>query len=198
MSLNQAFSQFSEHLEKRLQLHRLLKEDEVRYEFFMALIRSEVCPQIDIALEVPHPKLRVKEIDTLIHPSDQRQQRYVFEFKFDKLPPNGQQNKTNRAGSVFNDLNRLALAQQVIPCEAYFIYLTDPSMAVYFKNKRNGLAAFYAPTDRFTVDDAFWQNRQSSFSTHVKSPGIDFSTSIVFQRALCGDFELSIFQVHRA
>lgn len=188
---------YAQMLSERLETERRTKEDEARYTFFCALIQSGHYRHIDVSLETPHPSLHGKEIDTILEPVGPYPAR-ALEFKFDQMPHRGSQNKTNRAGSVFNDLTRLAQAKFARPTEAYFVYVTDRSMQVYFNNKSNTLRSFYAPDVpdiEFQVNSDFWNSRPKSFLSHVKAPMTTFSTRLYYSAELPKGFVLRVFKV---
>lgn len=192
-------SKYAELLDERLSLGRRTKEDEARYTFYCAALATGAYRHTDISLEIPHTGLAGrKEIDTVLEPRDGRP-AYALEFKFDQIPVCGAQNKTNRAGAVFNDMCRLAWAAFPRPTKTFFVYVTDRSMDVYFRNPKHGLHTFYDPLDGevFSISKTFWATRPASFMSHVPTAHVDFSTSLFFSRELVCGFSIRVFEVFK-
>src|SRR5713226_5255731 len=107
MQLADTFKQFSTLLGERLGLGVFTTEDSIRYTFCIALLSSGGLKHTDVILEYPHPVIPGAEIDTIIRGVNDRQPVAV-EFKYDRENPGGtNQNRTQRAAAVVNDIFRL-------------------------------------------------------------------------------------------
>ena len=182
---------------ERLNLGRRTKEDEARYTFFCAAILGGDYAHTDISLETPYPLDEKKEIDALFEPVA-GMDACIFEFKFDRAPPQGSSNTTERSGAVVHDLCRLALAGFPQITRRFFVYITDEVMDFYFMNPHNRLSELFSCEDLsqpFHLTDEFWHGRPSSFMAKVGKLQTNFSTNIVYASELPRNFKLKIFEV---
>ena len=132
MSINpmgEIFSNFAKLLDTRLKVGVLTTEDSVRYTFFASALHNNISPDA-VILEFPHPAIPRAQIDTWM--PDFHGVTVAIEFKYDREPPGGKnQPKTQKAGSVFEDLRRLLLVSMSTDAVCYFVYVTTEEMNVY-------------------------------------------------------------------
>jgi hypothetical protein len=145
----EAFPRFAELLERRFQRGVYTTEDALRYTYFAALLESGMRPE-EVELERPFPGQEKAELDDVaagVPPA-------VLEFKFHRPPPGGMnQNKTWLAGAVFRDFMRLAVAGPRLGAQAFFVYVADREMSVYFQNQHPELWSL-AEGEAFAVETA--------------------------------------------
>ena len=130
-AIHKIFEDFGSLLKTRLEKGVQTTEDSVRYTFFAALLQNGIRPE-EIVLEYAHPSLEGHEkLDTWIERDGQRP--IAIEFKYHRPIPSGHNvPKTQLAGDVFNDLERLSNMRESLN---YFIYLASREMCIYFRNK---------------------------------------------------------------
>src|SRR5436309_2964376 len=103
MEFDQTFRSFASLLNERLQRGVQTTEDCIRYTFFHAALQEGIA-HTDVVLEYRHPAIVGAQIDTLIT----RDGGVAIEFKYDRANPGGtNQNRTQRAAAVLNDIFRL-------------------------------------------------------------------------------------------
>ena len=195
--MHQVLDLYANLLSERLDSGAFMTEDFVRYTFFHALLSSEFCSHIDVVLELPHPALGGKEIDTVIHGFGSRPST-AFEFKYHRRIPGGKnQPCTEHAGDCFNDIFRLAGLPEPTAHLRYFVYLTDDEMASYLTQPKNGLAGWFdLPEGRpFAVTNDLVTGRAKSFQGRIKAEPIQCTTTCLMSRELPLSHSLRIYQI---
>jgi hypothetical protein len=197
LSMHEIFSKFTTLLSERLTLDRPTKEDDVRYTFFYAAVVTGPYRHTDVCLEIPHPGLKGREVDAVLLDADSNP-AIILEFKYDKRV-NSTVNVTNRAGSVFNDLVRLASAEFGTRTKRYLVYLTDPVMHGYFSSDVNGFLPFYEADaiGGHSVTTDFLSRRQASFTSQLKVSALGMVLKGIFRANLPRGHSLTIFEVAR-
>jgi hypothetical protein len=156
--MNNIFNQFCNLLKTRFKTDIITTEDSIRYTFFAALLKNGLEPH-QVVQELPHPKIRNKEIDTFI---PNYNNKCYIEFKYDRQNNKDvTQNKTDRAGKFINDLLRLSIINEG---QKIFVYLTDEGMNTYFSNKNNDFEFIYHSEKgtRISIAKEFLENRPES------------------------------------
>jgi len=161
---------FIELMNDRLEHSVFTTEDSVRYTFFAALLAQGVAPH-QVVLEYPHPKIKGAEVDTWITPSEKVDDSVIaIEFKYDRTIPSGyNQPKTQKAGSVFRDLQRQALLAEDAAVAPYFVYLATLEMAKYFSNPKNGLSHLWhlKKDEQLSIDEDFANSKAKTFLSQI-------------------------------
>ena len=195
--MREVFKAFANLLDERFASEVYTTEDSVRYTFFYALLSNGICEHKDIVLERPHPTIKRAEMDTLILSGVSRPS-IAIEFKYDRRNPGGtNQNRTQRAGAVFNDLFRLARVTESIALRRYFVYLTDAEMALYFQNPQNGLKDFFELPEGqlFTLDAALIAARAKTFREKVEKTQIECSVTGLFSTEVSDEHLLRVYKI---
>jgi len=94
-----------------------------------------------------------------------------FEFKYDRaIPSEKNAPRPQKAGKVFADIFRLALAKPKSDSKRYLVYVTDGEMATYLMNTQNRLSDFFnlEPNDQLVVDSKYVEGHCETF---VKTAG---------------------------
>ena len=188
---------FAELLDERLRSGVPTTEDAVRYTFFHALLASSGYRHTDVVLELPHPAMEGAQIDLVVRARGELPS-FAGEFKYDRTNPGGTtQNRTQRAGAVFNDLFRLARVPDSLTPAKYFIYLTDPEMASYFRNPSNELPRFFElPIGQsFPVTHGFVAARARTFREKIRGSITECTAVGALRRELAGGHCLRIYEV---
>ncbi len=197
MQLADTFKQFSTLLGERLGLGVFTTEDSIRYTFYTALLSSGGLKHTDVILEYPHPVIPGAEIDTIIRAVNDRQPVAV-EFKYDRGNPGGtNQNRTQRAAAVVNDMFRLVKVPNSVAAVKYFVYVTDAEMARYFKNPANRLVDLFdvSGTTRFTLTKSVFQGFSQTFVTCIASLACDCQVGGVLAADLPLNHHVRAFEV---
>jgi hypothetical protein len=178
MEIQGVFAEFGRLLGERLSLEGVTTEDTIRYTLYMALTSTGRLKHTDLTLEYPHPALTGAKVDTIINAAAGRKS-VALEFKYDRANPSGSnQNRTQRAAKVLNDLFRLVKVPAEIAPEKYFVYVTDAEMAGYFRNPDNRLHMLFELAEG--VEHAFCPGSFEGFSpTLTKMVGTLASNCVV-------------------
>ena len=195
--MREVFKSFANLLNERFASGVYTTEDSVRYTFFCALLSNSICEHKDIVLERPHPTIKRAEMDTLILSGVSRPS-IAIEFKYDRKNPGGtNQNRTQRAGAVFNDLFRLARVTESVALRRYFVYLTDAEMASYFQNPQNGLEYFFELPEGqlFTLDKPFIAAHAKTFREKVEKTQIECSVAGLFSTEMRDGHSLRVYEI---
>ena len=193
-AMNAIFEDFAKLLESRLRNQVLTTEDSVRYTLFASMLNHNVEPN-SVILEYPHPEIPKAQIDTWI--SDYCENSIAIESKYDRETPGGKnQPKTQKAGSVFQDLFRLQLANKKANAVCYFIYLTDVEMHVYFKNPENSHQELYELPQHtiLRMDKKYFSDKPKTFMSKLKEP-FEASITNTLKRSLPGEHHLRIYKI---
>ncbi len=161
-----AATTFAELLANRLNLQVHTTEDGVRYTFFAALLSAGFSPH-QMALEFPHAAIKGAEIDTVIL-DESGQPEAAIEFKYHRdIPSGATAPRTMKAGQIFKDLVRLSGISG--KCKLYFVYVTDSTMANYFRNQPKPLSEFFdlAEGDRLEIVAESLAKMAKTFHTHM-------------------------------
>jgi len=197
MQLADTFKEFAKLLGERLRLGVFTNEDSIRYTFYTALLSSGGLSHTDVILEYPHPVIPRAEIDTIIRSVNDRPPVAV-EFKYDRANPGGKnQNRTQRAGAVVNDIFRLAKVPNSLAAVRYFVYVTDAEMAGYFRNPSNRLADLFdvSGTTRFALNPSVFQGFPQTFVTCIASHECDCLVGNVLAADLPSNHHVRAFEV---
>ena len=161
--MHKIFEDFGFLLKTRLEKGVQTTEDSVRYTFFAALLKNGVRPE-EVVLEYAHPRLAGREkLDTWIERHDQRP--IAIEFKYHRPIPSGHNvPKTQLAGDVFNDFERLSNMHESLN---YFIYLASREMCIYFANKFPKLWDL-PKGERILIDHNFFGTLPKTLSGRIK------------------------------
>ena len=194
------FGSFTRLLEERLAAETFTTEDSVRYTFFLTLIENGYCKHTDILLEMPHPTISKAKVDLFIHSGDNRPST-AFEFKYDRpIPSEKNAPSTQKAGSVFKDLFRLARVDKETATQRYFIYLTTKEMADYFRNPANRLSSFFElpESQSYALAPNFVLGQAATFRNVLGDWPIACQLTGAFRRNLSRMHYLRIYQIHDA
>jgi hypothetical protein len=188
------FREFGLLLEKRLNDKVTTTEDSVRYTFFAALLRHGVSPE-QVVLECPHHGIDGARIDTWL-PS-YKDTPVAIEFKYDRDPPGGRnQPKTLKAGAIFKDLKRQALAAKKMDAKSYFVYVTTEEMAIYFNSPNNRHDRFWSlkQGSEMLIDEQYLLDRPKTFSNTV---GGSFKAKVImaYSKDFSNGWYLRVYQV---
>ena len=165
-------------------------EDAIRYTYFAALLEVGVKPE-KVELERPFPGQAQAELDTVVAGDPPA----VLEFKFHRPLPGGKnQPKTQLAGAVFKDFKRLAVAGPRLGARAFFIYVANREMAVYFKNQHPELWAL-AEGKTWVVDAAYVERRPLTFQKVVGKGWRPLRLTLCLGRGLPMDYALRVYEV---
>lgn len=102
----------------------LVTEDCVRYEFYGQLLSHFL--SYEIVLEYPHDTLKKKEIDLVL---TNEKNRSIYEFKYYRAIPSGQEDRTARIANMYVDIMKLKLSN--VANDKYFVFVTDEVMYGY-------------------------------------------------------------------
>lgn len=131
--LPEIMNRFSDSLDQRFKHYEsqlnLVTEDCVRYEFYGVLLRQFLSHEI--VLEYPHDTLPKKEIDLVL---TNKKNRSIYEFKYYRAIPSGQEDRTARMANIYVDLMKLKLSN--IATDKYFVFVTDKVMYGYLKRNQ--------------------------------------------------------------
>jgi hypothetical protein len=122
----------------------------------------------------------------------------AVEFKYDRGNPGGaNQNRTQRAAAVVNDLFRLVKLPSSVASVKYFVYVTDAEMARYFKNPANRLADLFelSGTTRYALSASAFQGFSQTFVTRIASLASDCQVGSVWAAELPLNHQLRVFEV---
>jgi len=184
-------------LNERFLTRALTTEDSVRYTFFYAILSRGMHRHTDVILESPHPCIERAKIDTLVL-ARASQPSVALEFKYDRGNPGRKnQNRTQRAGAVFNDVFRLVHVPRTTAEAKYLVYLTDPEMAKYFRKPSNGLNGFFELHEGqlFAVTPEFIAERPKSFQEPLKASQVECTLIGLINREIAGEHSLRIYEV---
>lgn len=187
------FERFADFLKQRLATQQHLTEDSVRYSFFFAALETTDVQQHELILELPHPKLELKEIDTYLLPVGRRAEHFI-EFKYHRVSKSSSP-KPQKAGALFKDFGRLATVKT--DCSrCLVVYLTDSEMATYFNKHREAYSAFwYLPVGgTFLYDETFLAKTRDTVK-NVCGEVHQAEIAIAYSAALPDGFHLRIFEV---
>jgi hypothetical protein len=196
MNFETVFKYFGSALNERLERNVPTTEDSVRYTFFYAILQENSVSHTDIVLEYPHPALSGAEIDTLIGLNTAW--ATALEFKFDRGNPGGtNQNRTQRAAAVLNDIFRLARVPSNIAARKFFIYVTDIEMASYFSNPVNRLCEFYGVCGdiRFALGQSLLNGAPKTLAGGIERLLIDCQVAGIFSMELARKHAIRVFEV---
>ena len=168
--MDQVLRLFGDLLKERLDQGKFMTEDTVRYTFFHALLSRSFCSHVDVVMELPHPAINSKEMDTVIHLGEGHLSA-AFEFKYHRRNPGGTSgNVTQRAGAIFDDVFRLAHVPRQTAFRGYLVYLTDSEMARYLSNSKNGLTEWFRLSvgESLSVGAEFVTRRSKTFQNRIE------------------------------
>lgn len=194
-AIDRIIEHFADLLRTRLTKGTVTTEDSVRYTFFAALLEAGHVRPEDVILEYAHPAIQRAMIDTWVTSLDG--ETVAVEFKYHRELPGGKNlPRPMNAGQLFHDLKRLSLIDQTGGVHTLFVYLTNPEMAKYFSNDRNGLVDFFTlePGQDLKIDLEYFGTKAASF---VKSAGGAFDTDIrgLFSCDMPNDHVLKVYKV---
>ena len=198
-NLQDAFQDFSDHLERRFANKVYTTEDSVRYTFFQSLSSKMNLSAEEIILESPHPIIKRAEIDMLIPPKDKRDE-LVFEFKFDRAIPSGHNSpRPMKAGKLFADLVRLSKYKEKFShSKCFFVYVTDFEMADYLSKDSNRLDDFFnlLSDGTLSIDKSYIDNHSETFVSQINLNGDHaLKVSSEYSKDLNKGFFVRIYQV---
>ena len=195
--MEEVFSDFATYLSERLHRGVFTSEDSVRYTFFHALVSSGSCSHSDIVLEMPHPALSGKKIDTVIEPS-RGGPSAALEFKYHSRIPSGEnQPRPQNAGKCFDDIFRLARLTEPEATVRFFVYVTDDEMAEYLHNPRNGLSEWFdLPHETpYRITREFIARRPPTFQKEANKHYCPRTVTCHFSRELRDSHWLKVYRV---
>lgn len=189
------FERYAEFLKERLASKQHLTEDSVRYSFFSALLETTDIKQHEIVLELPHPELEKKEIDTHVLPAEGRAAYYI-EFKFHRAS-NSSSPKPQKAGSLFKDFGRLSTVKSD-GARCLVVYLTDGEMAKYFDKHQEAYSGFWSKPvgGSFSYDDDFLSKTRDTVR-NVCGDVHHADVTVAFSASLPEDFQLRVFEINK-
>lgn len=197
MLFERSVASFIELINERLEYSVFTTEDSVRYTFFAALLKNGAVPR-QVILEYPHPKIKGAAIDTWITPTKEiAGSAIAIEFKYDRPIPSGyNQPKTQKAGSVFKDLQRQALLAEDADVVPYFVYLTTVEMAKYFDNPKNGFGRLWnlEKGEQLNIDERFPNDKSKTFRAQIMAIK-PFTVIGVASSVLAGAHYLKVYQL---
>lgn len=166
MDLNsKIIREFVEFLEKRFLSNIVITEDSIRYDLFQCLNQNGV-NSTSMVLEFPHPSLPHHEVDLVIV-SKTNAPEIAIECKYDRKNKGGSnQNRTQRAGKLFQDIYKLKQIKEIHSnCRCFFIYITDDEMTNYLTREQNSFGDFFAlkPQQVFEINENYLTFRADSF-----------------------------------
>ena len=204
--MEEIYQEFSFLLHNRLSKKIHTTEDSIRYTFFHCLTNSGQFLPSDIIVEYPlkhrdehnmegSSKNSHEKIDTYIPPKNDKI-GLAFEFKYDREIPSGKNSpKTQNAGSIFNDVFRLASFKREENLHRYFIYVTKKGMGTYFNNSQCLADFFNLPTGTtYNLDQTTFDNLAFSFRNKVKT-FVPCTIIGVFKYNNAPDFWLRIYEI---
>jgi len=178
MNIPSTLKKFSCIVDKRFDIYGLKfsTEDNIRYDFFYALLHENKIKPWDILLESSYPldlldsKKKSYEIDLLVKPINIEEQGLICEFKYDKKI-NTNINKTNRYGKLLNDLLRLYTFKSNNPnYHCLLVYICDDEMLKYkkaFYNTESSKLKYHF--DRYTLNQLNESTRSQIIDTFYNS-----------------------------
>ena len=166
MDLNsKIIREFVEFLEKRFSSNIVITEDSIRYDLFQCLNENGV-NSTTMVLEFPHPSLPRHEVD-LVVVSKTNSPEIAIECKYDRKNKGGSnQNRTQRAGKLFQDIYKLKQIKKIYSnCRCFFIYITDDEMTHYLTREQNSFGDFFVlkPHQVFEIHENYLTFRADSF-----------------------------------
>ncbi|WP_155987738.1 hypothetical protein [Gorillibacterium massiliense] len=161
---------------------KLVTEDCIRYEFYGSLL-SNVYPH-EIILEYPHDTLSQKEIDLVINNSVLES---IFEFKYYRAIPSGQEDRTARMANIYIDIMKLKLSN--VATDKYFVFVTDSVMYGYcLRNQYENM--IQEDSFEFVVSPKHQEGLNFKKVVFKKLPeSTDMSTPIVIKRVYYKELE---------
>lgn len=160
----EVYKSFSAELHTRIEKGVFTTEDSVRYTFFLSLMKHTSLAPYDIVLEFPHNARESAKIDTYIQQYEGFE--VVIEFKYNRAIPSGKNSPTpQKAGELFNDMNRLLDFKTSFPAIRLFVYLADNKMVSYMRNRRNKLADFLdlKTGKKIEIEQSFFTEKSKTF-----------------------------------
>ena len=170
-------------------------EDTIRYAFFASLITKAGLSASDIAQEYPHNTIPRAKIDTYIRHFNG--QEVAIEFKYDREIPSGKNSpRPQKAGKLFNDMNRLLQFKTQHQALRLFVYLTDSEMAKYMRNPSNNLMDFFrlTPRDSLVLNERFFTNKSPTFQNSCGGI-LNATITCAFTASLPMSHEVKIFEI---
>lgn len=187
---------FSNNLDIRLSYYgnqlNLVTEDCIRYEFYGALL-SEY-QSYEIILEYPHDYLKQKEIDLVII---NKSFNSIFEFKYYRAIPSGQEDRTARMANIYVDIMKLKLSR--VASEKYFVFITDAVMYGYLLRNEYGFMIREIEFD-FVVSSTHQTGLNFGKVVNKKLPedinmSLPISIKRVYYKALEQDHYLFVYKI---
>lgn len=189
-SIAKSFPIFANLLARRFALGRHTTEDAIRYTHFAALLQTGVAPE-DVVLEFPLAGPGHKKLDTLVEGLP----KSALEFKFDReIPSKTNLNKTQRAGAIFKDFQRLAKMRRELGAEAFFVYVAGHEMSVYFQNQHPKLWALMN-RQTMAIPAAYIAAQKSTFRKALGADWQELSLRTLLATELPGGYSLRVWEV---
>jgi|SRR5882672_4532082 len=192
-----AWEVLAEILEKRLAQAHALSEEDLRHCVVEALESLGMSPTGAIRLNFEHPAFRGKKIDIFL-PSFCGQDAIACELKYDREIPSGRNQPTSmKAGSILNDVLRLAHFSTTTPVERFLIYLSDGEMLGYLRNPANGFSSLFEEEEGscLAIKAAFFTRKAKSVLKMIKVPVVECAAFRVLDRSVGNDHRLLVIFV---
>lgn len=192
-----AIVRLAELFDRRLQRGVSTTEDDVRFAFFVALIKVLGLEPEDITLGHGHGTITRARVDAGIAAFARRS--YAIEFKYDRsIPSKKSLPTTQKAGMIFRDIFRLAQSFSPNAIEALFVYLSSREMRVYFSNPVNGFTDFFALKigTSLVIDGSYFAQRPKTLRS-VAGPVIPCIVDAILSCDLPFEHQLKVYSVRR-
>jgi hypothetical protein len=192
-----AWEVLAEALETKLAQAHSLSEEDLRHSVVEALEYFGMSPKGAIRLNFAHPTFRGKKIDIFL-PSYSRQDAIACELKYDRGIPSGKnQARSMKAGSILNDILRLAHFSTTTAVERFLIYLSDGEMLRYLRNPANGLSQLfdYQKKVGLAINATFLNTKARSVIRMIEVPTFECTAFCVLDRSVGSDHRLLVFFV---
>jgi hypothetical protein len=192
-----AWELLAEALETKLARAHSLSEEDLRHSVVEALEYFGMSPKGVIRLDFAHPTFRGKKIDIFL-PSYSRQDAIACELKYDRRIPSGKnQAKSMKAGSILNDILRLAHFSTTTAVERFLIYLSDDEMLRYLRNPANGFSHLFEYQKRvgLAIDATVLNAKARSVIKMIKVPILECTAFCVLDRSVGSGHTLLVFFV---
>ena len=102
-----------------------------------------------------------------------------------------------KAGSILNDILRLAHFSTNTPVARFLIYLSDGEMLGYLRNPENGFSGLFEEDEgtRLVINATFFVGKAKSVTKMIKVPVIECTALRMLNRSVGNDHRLSVIFV---
>jgi len=192
--MQEVFKEFFKLLKERLIENNVYSnEDSIRYTFYYSLLLTNKIKHYKVILEYPYSESSYEKLDTLIV----SEPNIAIEFKFTKKIPSGfNKPRTQVAGSIFKDINKITTFNQDSALRRIFVFLTDLEMAKYLNSPVNGFVSFFnlQINNSIIIDSRFINTKAKTFYESV-GKFTPVKLTCLFKEDLQHEYFLRIYEI---